>query len=1132
MRFHGGRGARHGIGAILLLSGLSAALAVLVPVLVIGRGAVLFAALLQREGGESAGPGNAEIATRRLLDALTEKRMHDVVLTVLDRVANDPGASAELRQSLSLRRADALTGLARREPPGMRRSAILQQAAEEIDRCLAATPTGDEAIAAYTQKGNLLVERGRIKLAQAKRPGEDGPQLMAEAIPLFDAAIAALEAPPRDVGAEVPPPTNAEDAVLASLRDVDARLAQLKNTGKEKEGDEPTGGKKARRTPKKPLTDVKLMEKLEDRQDELRGELLQTRLLIGNAYFEKSKALTPKSAEWKAVVRGSAERYRKLFEKYPKWGAGLYARYYEGRNYLVLAQSETVPEERRKLLDTALMTLSSIRALDGESGFVPTLRAKSINASLECWLEQKLYDQFDDRLQRLSLLNVPADRLDAEWLGMKYRSAQLLSEKAEVLLADQKGKKPGMLRDAKKLATDVARHNKDFARESRALLEKLGRAAPDDDDDPAASFAAAFDVAAGAVAAMQEKQAEAKGATAAGKVEEAAAAVEAAGVERTRAIEALRRSLARGDGVPADDLNRARALLTYLLYDARRLHDAAAVGTFLTERYPNAKGARQSAKIAMAAWQQLGRDGPAAWHAAAKVRCADVAALIMRTWPKEPEGVEAAQIVVASAAESHDAERLVKLIADVPRESAKGAEVLLRAGGALWREVIERRRLPEDVRPASEILAAWRTRAVEALDAGLAAMPAGGAASPVAVAGGLARCQIAIEEGDLALAAKLLQHPFWGGWTVLSSGDAAYGSGPLAENAATVALRFFIQSQQLDKAQQAFDKLEAVAGTGPEATAKLTNMYLSMGRDLQGQLEALAAKQQATPGATQGNGLAESEGTALGILAGFEKFLEGVAKRDAKVASQMWVATTYLSLGSGSGSGTVVPRAKASGYLARAAEVYEGLLKRSVGSAGLTDGANEIARFVPSIRLKLASVYRELGRWDEALGHVDWILSDAKRQNSLDAQIQAAEILQSAGEKATDGAAAAGFLREAIAGRKSQGGVAWGWGGIANRLARQAADPKAIDARAKFFSARLNVVRCRLALLAKPGQDRAKLLQMAFNDVAVTYRLYPDLGGDAFRAQFDALLKQIQKERGEAIPRGLAELDETPVAAS
>ena len=49
---------------------------------------------------------------------------------------------------------------------------------------------------------------------------------------------------------------------------------------------------------------------------------------------------------------------------------------------------------------------------------------------------------------------------------------------------------------------------------------------------------------------------------------------------------------------------------------------------------------------------------------------------------------------------------------------------------------------------------------------------------------------------------------------------------------------------------------------------------------------------------------AESDPRVAAILSGFEKFLEGVAKRDSKTASQMWVATTYLSLGSGSGSGS------------------------------------------------------------------------------------------------------------------------------------------------------------------------------------------------------------------------------------
>ncbi len=1062
-------------------------------------------------------PGTEEIATRKLLDGLVERRMHDIVLAVLDRAAADTTLTEAFRRGIPLRRATALAGVARREPAGPRRAALLEQAGAELDRVLAASPSGDDAITAYTQKGNLLVERGRLKLLQAKRPGEDAAKLSQDAVPLFDAAIAVLGAPPREAGAEIPPPNNAEDAVLAALRDVDARIAALKGAGKEKESGDGAGKKK--RPAKKATGDVKQLERLENRQDDLRADLLQTRLLVGNAYWEKSKAFPAGSEEWKTLVRASSEKYRKLFDKYPKWGAGLYARYYEGRNWVALAQAEQAPEERKKLLDTALLTLAAVRGLEGDSGFVPSLRAKAINTSLEAWLEQKVYDQFDPRLERLALANVPADRLDADWLGMKYRSALLLAEKAEVLPPDQKGRKPTLLRDAKKLATDVARVNRDHARDARALLERLGRHVGDDDDDPATAFVAAYDIAAGAVTAMQEKQAEAKAAAAAGKAEETAAAQSAAASERSRAIESLKRALARGEGVPVDDVNQARSLLTYLLWDAGRHHDAAVIGTLLAERYPGAKGAKQSAKIAMASWQMLGREGPPAWRADAKARCADVAATIMRAWPKEAESAEAAQIAVAAAAEAHDADRLSAIAAGVPADAVKGQETLLRAGAALWREVLERRRLPEDARPSPETLADWKAKAVAALDRGLAAVPADAPAGPVAIAGGLARCQVAMEDGDTDTATKLLEHPGWGGWTLLSAADGAF-TGALAENAATVALRFFIQSQQLDKAQAAMAKLEAVAGTGPEASAKLTSMYLSMGRDLQGQLEALAAA-----GAS-----AESDPRVAAILSGFEKFLEGVAKRDSKTASQMWVATTYLSLGSGSGSGSVVPKAKAAAYLARAAEVYEALLSRAGTASPPADGASgdDIARFVPSIRLRLASVYRELGRWEEALGHVDWILSDPRRQNSLDAQIQAAEILQAAGEKSSDAAASTRWLREAIAGRKNGGGVAWGWGGIANRLARQAADPRAADARTKFFEARLNVVRCRLALLAKAGQERAKLLEMATNDIAITYRLYPDLGGDAFRAQFDALLRRVQKERGEASPRGLAELDEAP----
>jgi hypothetical protein len=112
-------------------------------------------------------------------------------------------------------------------------------------------------------------------------------------------------------------------------------------------------------------------------------------------------------------------------------------------------------------------------------------------------------------------------------------------------------------------------------------------------------------------------------------------------------------------------------------------------------------------------------------------------------------------------------------------------------------------------------------------------------------------------------------------------------------------------------------------------------------------------------------------------------------------------------------------------------------------------------------------------------------------------------------------------------------GVIWGWGGIANKLARQAFagnDEKALDARTKFFAARLNVAKCRLTRAKVSETDRDKLLQMAANDIAITYKLYPELGGPSTYKQFDKLLKEIEKERGVGASRGLEALKEAQAA--
>ena len=1022
--------------------------------------------------------------------------MPDVVLWVLERLEKDPDAAPEFKKEVPFRRAAALVATSRSESNAARRAEVYDRAVREIDAFLKDSPEGERAIQAYLQKGNLLIERGRAKVEESKRPGQDAAKLRAESLPFFDAAIKALEGPVRKDNAPIETVSNAEDAVLKLLREVDASLKDLRGDGTDKKDDADKEGDKPKPKPKKPVRKpgaARLMGELEERQDELRALLLKTRLLIAGAYYEKSRALEPKSKEWEATLTESANQYKELYAKYRTRGAGLFARYYEGRNYVVLGKRKD-----------ALAALADIRALDGE-GIIPGLRAKAINSSLECWLEDKKYDEFDERLQKLALAPLTPERIDHDWLGMKYRAALLLEKRAAAMPEKEKTKRAPLLRDAKRLAMEVAKVNRDFSSESKALLAELGKQVPDDLDGVAATFDAAMDSARTNLAAMQARQAELKQAEAAKNEAAINAAKKELAAERTKTIASLRRATPLAGPDDLEGLNQSRSWLAYVLYEDQRLHEAAALGDFLVERYPSAKGSQQAARIAMASWQQLQKQPVAAWADEAKEKCVETAEMIMRTWPDRPEAADAAVIAIAAATEAREPERIVEIMTKVPAASPRRAEVLLRAGGALWREVQEKSRLDEAARPPAATLAGWRTQAAKAIDDGLAGMAAGNGPAVVTVAAALARAQMAMEDGENARVAALLEHPAHGPWTVLNGSDPAYTQGPLATATATAGLRYFIETEQSEKAVQAMKKLEQLAGAaGAEASARLTSMYQSMGRDLQSQLMTLASGPTA--------GTPQAQARAAAILTGFEKFLEGVAK-DPKLSSQMWAATTYLNLGSGEGTGSAVPKAKADGYLDRAAAIYEGLLSK---------GGDEIAKFEPSIRLKMANVYREREKWDEAQKHIDWILSDKKRQNTLDFQTQAAELLQQAGLKTTDKAQQAEYFGKAISGYKRRGNAGeiwgWGWAVISNRLEQQAfagSDEKAMEARRKFFQARLNAVKCRMEKAEALPQEREKELQRAFDYIEITFKMHPELGGPDTRKAFDKLLKEIEKRQNK-----------------
>jgi hypothetical protein len=90
----------------------------------------------------------------------------------------------------------------------------------------------------------------------------------------------------------------------------------------------------------------------------------------------------------------------------------------------------------------------------------------------------------------------------------------------------------------------------------------------------------------------------------------------------------------------------------------------------------------------------------------------------------------------------------------------------------------------------------------------------------------------------------------------------------------------------------------------------------------------------------------------------------------------------------------------------------------------------------------------------------------------------------------------------------------WGWlkiAQVAHRLARN--DKKYND---MFFEARYNVARCRfLAAMKRKGDERKQDLTKAKQSIQSLAQVYPELGGEHWRSEFDAMLKQIQLASGQ-----------------
>ncbi len=996
-------------------------------------------------GGLFASEGHAADESQRFLDAMREAGYYDTALEFLEAARTDPLVSKEFKVTIDYEAGVTLIDSSRTERVMAERGKQIDQAQTLLKKFISEQASHPLAAGASTQLANVLVERGRMKAEQAEDPkkaADEKKQFLGDARKLFSEAETVFK--------------KLEEDFVAKHKAYPKFIDEAKEPEKYAE------------------------------RDQVRRDLLQTRLALGTVLYELAKTFDPGTEGHKKNLQESAKRYNAMYEKYGARLAGLYARMFEGRCYKDLGQ-----------LDKAFDCFQELLSYEDESPPFRSLKNKTFIYFLEACLEVKGEDR-GKRLQS-AVDNATAwqknargpDETSPEGLAIKYQAGQAALTIARALKKPEQAKqKRDNVNAARRWFTDVGKMPGEYQQAAKSALRGPEFGEQGEQGDPT-TYADAVD----------------RGKDALDRTQDTSLSEEDRDKARDEAIKFYRMAITmKEEETTADEVNILRYYLTFLYWMEKQYYEAAVMGEFLARNYPDGVGARQGAKIAMAAYAQLFNDAAKDDRQFESDLMVSIAQHITKTWADEPEADEAWMMLINTALRNEELSKAREYLQHVSADSPRRSEAELMTGQKMWAAYLTASRKPEGERPSQENLDAMVTAAQQTLENGIkrmqAAVEAGETVSYTLVASVLSLAQIYIGSNEPAKAITWLEDPKIGALTLVKAESPITDRGNFRTETYKGALRAYVATQKLDEAEDVMKRLEDSIKKEGDAGAeqKLTQIYISLGRELEQMLQRLRAEGK--------------DAEAGQVSKGFEVFLTRISSRGATgntFASLNWVAETFAGLGAGfdTGGKTLTPEAKE--YFGKARDTYQTILKL-VGEDKLEapSGADN------SIKIRLARCQRRLGEFPDAQKLLLGILQ--KSQMMIDAQIEAAYTYQAWGEVKS------GYYKLAITGSTKYREI-WGWGNLARRVARFVkANP--VSERDKKFSrifheARYNLALCRFSQAqASSGKEKSDLLEQAAKDIEVVARLYPKMGGTERFEQYDDLLKKIQKLRGER-PSGL-----------
>jgi tetratricopeptide (TPR) repeat protein len=1004
------------------------------------------------------------------LQGLNERGLHELALVYLQRMDASRLADEQFRRKIPFHRGVVLIAQSRQSADPAVRARLLDEARLELEKFAGSNPEGVQGAEAQLQLATMQLERGQQLVVQTKQlPGEsvyDGErrQLGQEARRQFSAARATLE--------------NAAAIYSAELENLPPTAAAEANADQG------------------------------SRRQEYRGRLAQLRFLAAQTRFEAAQSYPPEDDEFRPLHESAAQEFAALFDEFSRSTGslvGLYARLYEGRCYHALGQ-----------YPMALGCYEDILAQPNVLLPFRKLIASAVHRKAETLLAQEKGQEAID-LCRACLRDARAgEEKMPEWLAVRFRCAQAADAQASRLAAGSAEQRK-LLAEAREAYRFVAASPGEFQLAARSAVGTLARGNAATKDEPQ-SFQAAYDSGKDALASYNAAKlalptAEKNNPAA---VRELRAQMEH-GKEDARRYFRLATTLVEEDSDPAR-VNEVRYFLCWLYWEAEDYYRAAVLGEFLARRFPDHAAASSAAKLSMASYERLYSRASAAGAANSgntdfeARRMALMAEFIARRWPGTDDADAAFGVLVSYAIRNNRIEEAERLLAEASAPSRPRLELQL--GNALWGRYLELSQRNSAGSPDDAALERLKQSALKYLRSGYENAGPADQASEAAATAGLYLAQALLSDGQFDQAVNLLEDQRRGPLTLIAEGHAAASQPLYVVEAYKAALRAYVLSTppQEQKAVAAMKSLEQAVRSrgddGLEAAEQLTRIFLALGVALQKQIDELHRA---------GRG-----GEAQRLTTAFTKFLERIGTQSSQIdwPTGMWLAQTYYNLGTDQRSGpsqrSGPPSAPADQFESAPAPASgasrEYLVKARDGYRKLLAAAANSSQFAPTeaavlaAKVQLGECYGALGEYQSALDTYSEVLKE--KEASLTVQRAAAYAYQQRGQLED-----AKWFERAIHGgyqlRSTGQNRIWGWLKISQVAARAArSDEKYQDA---FYEACLNMARCRyLAALKSQGSARQQHLSKARQSIQSLARLYPDLGGERWRGQFEALLKQIQ----------------------